>query len=177
MSCNCQEAASILARCYGQAQPRAPRKDEMFRSWTADITRAPPKTRGEKRARVTKTKRVLELEKDVANLRKQLEERVAPRVTPTRIAPTRVTRIAPGNLQEKKKTAFDYLKERQFDRFVSNQLDDDELEEYTTRRREAISMPRKVRRMALGLSKRTSQGRKGKRRGGRRNALPSSIND
>ena len=62
MSCNCQEAASILARCHGQAQPRQPRKNEMFRSWTADITgkppkatkRVPPKARGEKRARVTK---------------------------------------------------------------------------------------------------------------------------
>jgi len=62
MSCNCQEAASILARCHGQAQPRQPRKNEMFRSWTADITgkppkatkRVPPQATGEKRARVTK---------------------------------------------------------------------------------------------------------------------------
>lgn len=183
MSCNCQEAASILARCYGKSQPREPRSNEMFRSWTADIVgrKKPPQARGEKRARVTRTKRVAELEKEVAELKKQAKRitptritptptaRITPtRITPTVVAPTRVTPTAPtarGNLQQEKKTrAFDVMRDRQFDRWILDKLEDEELEEYTARRRAALSVPRKVRRRAMGLPRRQVQGRQGKRR-------------
>lgn len=175
MSCNCQEAASILARCHGKSQPRPPRSNEMFRSWTADIVgrKKPPQARGEKRARVTRTKRVEELEKEVAELKKQAKRitptRITPtpttRITPTRVTPTVVAPTARGNLQqEKKTTAFDVMRDRQFDRWILDKLDDEELEEYTGRRRKALSVPRKVRRRAMGLPQRQVQGRQGKRR-------------
>ena len=167
MSCNCQQAASILGRCYGQAQPRPLKTKKRMSKQTKkrmillDDDPSPPKARGEKKKRMV----LLDDDPDEppvdTNLR-NVEERVTGRrVTPMQTAPKR------GNLQQqkKKKKAFDLLKERQFDRFVASQLDDDELAEYTARRRQAINIPRKVRRQAMGLPRRESKGRKGKRRG------------
>ena len=156
MSCNCQQAASILARCHGESQPRPKKrmvKQTKKRMVLLDDDPSPHKATGEKKARPSPPKAT-----PVAN--QQVEERVTGRrVTPTQTAPKR------GNLQQKKKKkAFDLLKERQFDRFVASQLDDDELAEYTARRRQAVNIPRKVRRQAMDLPRRESKGRRGKRR-------------
>lgn len=85
------------------------------------------------------------------------------RVAPTRITPTPVSRRA-GNMQEKKSTAFENMREREFERWMLDKFSDDELAEYTRGKRKALSVPRKVRRSAMGMPRRAMQGRQGKKR-------------
>lgn len=59
MSCNCQQAASILARCHGQSQPRAAKKtplqenpgmfNNLVRNWMNTQAKPLPSSKGKKR--------------------------------------------------------------------------------------------------------------------------------
>lgn len=191
MSCNCQEAASILARCHGESQPREPRSNEMFRSWTGDIVgrKKPPQARGEKKARTPPRKQppkamgekkartppkkkrmvlldddpddqVVELQREVANLRKQVEERVTGRrVQPQFAQPVEAPAHATGALKRALEAANRIEKNiRKYqDETLMNEADaakDDA--EYEQKRYELL-MKKKKMRMQLNKAKRDAE--------------------
>lgn len=177
MSCNCQQAASILGRCYGQAQPRPLKtkkrmvKQTKKRMVLLDDDPSPPKARGEKKARAKKKRKmvlldddpddqVVELQREVANLRKQVEERVTGRrVQPQFAQPVEAPAHATGALKRALEAANRIEKNiRKYqDETLMNEADAAKDDAEYEQKRYDLLMKKKKMRMQLNKAKRDAE--------------------
>lgn len=191
MSCNCQQAASILGRCYGQAQPRPLKtkkrmvKQTKKRMILLDDDPSPPKATGEKKARTPPRKQppkamgekkarkkrmvlldddpddqVVELQREVANLRKQVEERVTGRrVQPQFAQPVEAPAHATGALKRALEAANRIEKNiRKYqDETIMNEADAAKDDAEYEQKRYDLLMKKKKMRMQLNKAKRDAE--------------------